>query len=106
MVSDLQQGDIWWGEPPDATSRPFLVLTRNEAIPVLRRVTVAPVTRTIRGLASELALGTEDGLQVECVASMDNVLTVSKALLVEQVGALHPKRRHELCSAVRAMLDC
>jgi mRNA interferase MazF len=98
--------EVWWGEVPQVGRRPYLVLTRDVAIPVLRRVMVAPVTKTIRGIPSELALGPEEGLEVECVASMDNVLTLSKAVLVERIGALRPERRQELCAALSAAIDC
>jgi mRNA-degrading endonuclease toxin of MazEF toxin-antitoxin module len=51
-------------------------------------------------------LGPAEGLEVECVASMDNILTLSKSLLVSRVGVLATQRRHELCEALRAAVDC
>src|SRR3954468_9073021 len=57
LVSDPRRGDIWWGEAPDQKGRPYLVLTRDEAIPVLRTVLAAPVTRTVRGIPTEVSLG-------------------------------------------------
>ena len=101
-----RRGDIWWGELPDQKARPFLVLTRDEAIDVLSRIIAAPVTRTIRGIPSEVPLGPEDGLPVECVASFDNVMPVPKAMLVRRLGALAPSRRQEPCEALRAATDC
>ena len=106
MVSEPARGDVWWGEVPDARPRPYLVLTRDEAIPVLRRVLVAPVTRTIRGIPTEVPLGDREGLPTESVASFDNVMTVSKAVLVRRLGALGPERREEACVAMRAATDC
>jgi mRNA interferase MazF len=100
------RGEVWWGEVPQVGRRPYVVLTRDVAIPVLRRVVVAPVTRTIRGVPSELPLGRDEGLDVDCVASMDNVLTLSKSMLVQRIGALRPERRHELCQALSAAVDC
>jgi mRNA interferase MazF len=97
---------VWWGEAPDAKGRPYLVLTRDEAIPVLRTVLVAPVTRTIRGIPSEVPLGQEEGLVTDCVASMDAVLSFPKAMLVRRLGGLRPDRQQDLCQALRNAVDC
>src|SRR5207244_9245567 len=61
----VNRGEVWWGEIRDVGRRPFLVMTRNAAIPVLNSVLAAPVTRTVRGLPTELVLGPEDGMPVE-----------------------------------------
>jgi mRNA interferase MazF len=103
---DPARGEIWWGEAPDAKGRPYLILTRNEAVPVLRTILVAPVTRTIRGIPTEVPVGVEEGLPAEGVAALDNVLTFPKALLVRRMGALSPERRSEPCEALGAATDC
>jgi mRNA interferase MazF len=103
---DPARGEIWWGEAPDAKGRPYLILTRNEAVPVLRTILVAPVTRTIRGIPTEVPVGVEEGLPAEGVAALDNVVTFPKALLVRRMGALSPERRSEPCEALRAATDC
>lgn len=105
-MSDPARGEIWWGEAPDAKGRPYLVLTRDEAIPVLRSLLVAPVTRRIRGIPTEVALGREEGLPTDGVASLDNVLGFPKSMLVRRMGALAPERRSEPCHALRAATDC
>ena len=105
-MSELRQADVWWGEAPDARGRPFLVVTRNEAIPVLHALLVAPVSRTIRGIPTEVPLGEADGLPVDCVASMDNLVAFPKAMLTRRMGALPPARQHELCAALRATANC
>ena len=102
----MNQGDIWWGELPDVPGRPYLVLSRQHAIPVLRTVLAAPVTRTVRGISSEVPLGSADGLRVECVASFDNVVTVPKLAFTRKVGALAAGRWPEVCAAVSAAIDC
>lgn len=99
-------GEIWWGEAPDAKGRPFLVLTRDEAIPVLRTILVAPVTRTIRQIPTEVPLGPDDGLPAECVAAFDAITVFPRAMLVRRMGALSPTRVHELCDALCAATDC
>jgi mRNA interferase MazF len=106
VVSEPARGEIWWGEAPDAKGRPYLVLTRDDAIPVLRTILVAPVTRTIRGIPTEVLLGAEEGLPTEGVASLDNVLAFPKALLVRRLGTLAAGRRLVPCEALRAATDC
>ena len=101
-----RRGEIWWGESPEAKSRPFVVLTRDEAIPVLRTVLVAPVSRTVRGIPSELRLGPDEGLPTECAASSDAILPFPRSMLVRRIGALGPDRIDALCGAVRAAIDC
>jgi mRNA interferase MazF len=106
VVSEPRRGEVWWGEAPDAKGRPYLVLTRDEAIPVLRAILVSPVTRTVRGIPTEVPLGPDEGLPSEGVAAMDNVLTFPRAMLVRRMGALAPVRRGEPCDALRAATDC
>lgn len=104
-MSEPRQGEIWWAEADDKR-RPVLVVTRNEAIPVLTRFIVAPVTRTVRGIPTEVALGSDEGLSIECAASFDNLQPVNRHLLRERVGALPAARRHEVCAALDALSDC
>lgn len=66
--------------------RPVLVVTRDEAIPVLRRLVVAPVTRTVRSIPTEIALGTDEGMPVDCAASFDNLQPINRHLLTERVA--------------------
>ncbi len=83
----------------------MILLTRDAAIPVLRSVVVALITRTIRGIASELPLGREEGLPDECVASFDNLFTLAKEHCdPEPIGALDWARYHELDGALRFAL--
>jgi mRNA interferase MazF len=106
LVSDPARGEIWRGEAPDAKSRPYLVLTRSEAVPVLRTVLVAPVTRTVRGIPTEVSLGSAEGLPTESVATMDNVLAFPKSMLTRRMGSLPPDRLEEMCQAIRSAVDC
>lgn len=98
------QGDIWWAEAEDKR-RPVLVVTRSEVIPVLNWIVVAPVTRTVRDIPTEIPVGPEQGLPVESAASFDNLQPVRRAFLTQRVGALaHP--RGEICRALSALADC
>lgn len=99
------QGEVWWAEAADKR-RPVLVVTRSEAVPVLRWLVVAPVTRTVRSIPTEVALGPEEGLAVECAASFDNLQPIRRSLLTQRVGQLGTGRRHELCAALAALADC
>lgn len=106
MVSTPRQGEIWWGETPDEKGRPYLVVSRNCVIRVLRVILVVPVTRTTRSIPTELTLGPEEGLLVESVATFDNLRLFERTLLVRRLGALDVSRRPELCAALRATADC
>jgi mRNA interferase MazF len=106
VVNEPRRGEIWWGEIEGVGRRPFLVMTRTAAIPVLHSVLAAPITRTVRDIPSELRLGPDDGMPTECAASFDNLRVVAKAYLVERQCALEPLRLAEACDAIRAAVDC
>lgn len=82
--------------------RPVLVLTRELVRPHLRRVTVAPITTTIRGLSTEVTVGLVNGLDRESVVSCDNVVTVLESALDRHVGYFFPAQEGDLAEAVRA----
>ena len=103
-MSVPSQGEIWWAEV-EAMRRPVLVVTRSEAVGVLTALVVAPVTRTIRGIPTEISLGSDEGLDVECVASFDNLQRIRRSALTLKVGELGV-RRDEVCRALRIMADC
>jgi mRNA interferase MazF len=106
MVTQPRQGDIWWAEA-DAKRRPVLVVTRDEAIPVLNRVIVAPITRTVRHIPTEIPLGSDDGLPLDCAASFDNLQPINRRLLTERAGSLRRAgRRREICRTLAALADC
>ena len=98
------QGDIWWAEAEDRR-RPVLVVTRDEAIPVLTRILVAPVTRTVRGIPTELPLDPGDGLPQSCAASFDDLQPIRKSFLTDRLGSIG-NRRHEICATLEALADC
>ena len=98
------QGEVWWAEAEDKR-RPVLVVTRSEAIPVLTWIIVAPVTRTVRDIPTEIPVGPGQGLPAESAASFDNLQPIRRTLLTHRVGALgHP--RPEICRALSALADC
>src|ERR1700709_1265619 len=104
--ASCSRGSVWFAVMPAPIGRrPVVVLTRDVAIPYLTNVTVALVTRTVRGIPSEVALGPPEGLSEECVASADNIHTVPNAWLDRRVGALGLTKLDELARAVRLALD-
>lgn len=103
----VARGEIYWadlGSP--AGRRPVCVLTRGAAIEVLRSVTCAPITRTIRGIRSEVEVGREEGLPEASAVNCDNILTVPQAALDPgPVGSLDVAQRQALDRALRYALD-
>ena len=86
-------------------TRPVLVLTRELVRPHLTRVTVAPITSTVRGLSTELPVGRDNGLDHPSVVSCDNVLTIPATALGRQIGRLLPEQEPALTAALHAAFD-
>ncbi len=103
----VARNDIVWADlGPPAGRRPVCVLTRDAAISVLDRVTCAPITRTIRGIASEVEVGPEHGLAERAAISCDNLITVPRDRLDPRpVGSLDPTTRMLLDQALRYAFD-
>ncbi|MDQ3273502.1 MAG: type II toxin-antitoxin system PemK/MazF family toxin [Actinomycetota bacterium] len=102
----LHRGSVWIAELTEPIGqRPVVVLTRDVAIPHLTNVTVALVTRTVRGIPSEVPLGPEEGLSYECVASCDNIHTIPCRWMARRVGSLSPEKLHTLARAIQIALD-
>lgn len=83
----------------------MLVLTRELVRPHMARVTVAPITTTVRGLSTEVPVGPPNGLGQPGVVSCDNVVTIPKDALGEQIGVLLPAQEDALSAAIRAAFD-
>ncbi|MBI2157285.1 MAG: type II toxin-antitoxin system PemK/MazF family toxin [Candidatus Rokubacteria bacterium] len=102
----MKRGEVWWAElPAPAGRRPVVLLSRDVAYAVRTAVTVAPVTRTIRDIPTEVLLGPEDGLPAPGVASLDDITTIPKSLLQRRLVELPPARLDELEAALRFALD-
>jgi mRNA interferase MazF len=101
------RGEVWWCELPDIARRPVVVLSRDAAIPRLKRAIIAPCTTTIRGLPSEVVL--EPGLDPvprRSAVNLDSVESVSVAVLVERVGRLSDDRMTQICGALDVAVAC
>lgn len=99
-----RQGEIWWAET-ESKRRPVLVVTRSEAVGVLTGIVVAPLTRTVRGIPTEIRLGEAEGLVAECAAAFDNLQRIHRSALTERIGDLGG-RRLQICTALQALADC
>jgi mRNA interferase MazF len=86
-------------------TRPVLILTRDVVRPHLSRVTVAPITSTIRGLSTEVPVGPANGLDHDSVVSCDSIVTVPVSALGRQLGFLLTEQETALAEAIRAAFD-
>jgi mRNA interferase MazF len=101
------RGEVWWCELPEIGRRPVVVLSRDAAIPRLRRVLIGPCTTTIRGIPSEVPLEpTEDPIPLRSVVNLDSVESVSIGTLVERLGRLGDDRMRQICSALEVAVAC
>jgi mRNA interferase MazF len=101
------RGELWWCELPEIGRRPVVILSRDVAIPRLRRALIAPCTTTIRSLPSEVILAPgDDPVPRRSAVNLDSVESVSLAVLVERLGRLADDRMHEICAALAVAVDC
>ena len=101
------RGELWWCELAEVGRRPVVVLSRDAAIPRLRRALVAPCTTTIRALPSEVVLEPgDDPVPLRSAVNLDSVESVSVAVLVSRLGRLADARMREICRALEVAVDC
>jgi mRNA interferase MazF len=101
------RGELWWCEPPEIGRRPVVVLSRDVAIPRLRRALIAPCTTRIRGLAGEVALESgEDPVGRRTAVNLDSVESLSVGALIDRIGRLSDARMTEICEALAVAVDC
>lgn len=101
-MAKARQGDIWWiNFPKPAGRRPALLLTRSNAIPHLTHLTVAPLTRTIRGIDSEVVLSPDDGFPSLCAIALDNITTIHRTLMDQQIIKVSPAMMEDVFAAIR-----
>ncbi len=102
----MSRGEVWWYEHPSGGRRPYLILTRDEAIPVLNRVLGVPATRTVRDIPTEVALDAGDGMPQPCALTLDNVESIRPSLCTERITLLGPERMEVVCRALAATTGC
>jgi mRNA interferase MazF len=102
----MQRGDIWFAATPGG-DRPVLVLTRDPVADRIGAVVVAALTRTVRGIVSEMELTPEiDGVPTRCVANFDNLHTLPRSSLRRRVTTLTPPRLARACEVLRDATGC
>ena len=102
----VAQGDLWLMETPNLKRRPVLIVSRDDVIPVLNNVVVAPVTSTIRTIPTCVPVGPEQGVDHESVATFDNLAAVPKSVLTRRLGRLGPGGHRRICDALDALANC
>lgn len=103
-MTGLGHGQVWWADLDKV--RPVLVLTRARVAPRLHRVLVAPVTTTVRGIATEVAMGAAEGVKDGSVANLDNVQLLPVDRLLRRAGTVDVARWPDVCSAMAAVMAC
>jgi mRNA interferase MazF len=102
----MQRGEIWFAATPGG-DRPVLVLTRDPVADAIGSVVVAALTRTRRGLVSELELTVDDdGVPTDCIVNFDNVHTLARETFRRPVTTLSAARMAEACRALAAATGC
>jgi len=106
VVGAVRRGEVWWAELPRPIGRrPVVLLSRDVAYRVRTSITVAIVTRVARNIPVEVPLGPEDGMPQQCVANLDDILTIPKARLAERITMLSPEKMTAVAGAVIFALD-
>jgi mRNA interferase MazF len=101
----VKRGEIWWAEMPlPAGRRPVVLVSRESSYAVRAAVTVVEVSRTVRGIPSEVPLGVREGLPSKCAANADNLVTIPKTWLVARVAQLPSTKQSALDEALRFAL--
>jgi len=97
----MNRGEVWWANmSAPMGKRPVLLLSRDRAIQVRNSVTVAYITRTIRGIPTEVRLDEEDGMPRRCVVNADVLLTIPKTQLSGRICALTATKLSSVGKAV------
>ena len=101
------RGEVWWCELAEIGRRPVVVLSRDAAIPRLRRTLIGPCTTIVRGIPSEVLLEPgEDPVPRASVVNLDSVESVSLGTLVERLGRLSDDRMRQICEALEVAVAC
>ena len=107
MTALPARGEVWWCELAEIGRRPVVVLSRDAAIPRLRRTLVGPCTTTVRGIPSEVLLEPgDDPVPRTSVVNLDSVESVSLGTLVERIGRLSDERMRQICDALEIAVAC
>jgi len=101
-----RRGEVWFADVPGDKRRPVLVLTRDPMGRLLHSVICAPVTSTVRGLSTEVAIGTEAGLAHPSVANFDNTMLLGRHRLLRRIGHASGTTMAAACGALAVAAGC
>jgi mRNA interferase MazF len=102
----MERGEVWWaklGQP--VGTRPVLLLSRDSAYEIRNAITVATITRRIRGIKVEVSLGRNEGMNTDCVVNLDDIITIRKLLLESKITTLSSVKMCEVDIAIIYALD-
>ncbi len=102
----VAQTEIWLMETPNQKRRPVLIVTRDEVLPHLTSVVVAPLTSTVRNIPTCIPIGPDEGVDRQSVATFDNLAAVPKSVLTQRLGRLGAGGRVQICEALAAVANC
>lgn len=103
-MTSLGHAQVWWADADKV--RPVVVLTRSRIASRLRRVLVAPITSTVRGIPSEVVMGSDEGVRDGSVANLDNVQLLPVDRLLRLAGSIDDARWPEFCRAMARVMAC
>ncbi len=102
----LQQGSVVWADLPGSSGRrPVVVLTRDAVVGRLSNVTVAPITRTVRNINTEVKLQPSDGVPSVCAISLDNIITIDRLRMGDLLTTLNRDVLMQIFNAIRVAFD-
>lgn len=101
-----RRGEVWFADVPGDKRRPVLILSRDPMGQILHSVICAPITSTIRGLATEVALGSDAGLVHRSVANFDNAFLLARRRLVRRLGRASRAAMDASCIAIATATGC
>ena len=102
----MGNGEVWWADVPNDKIRPVVVLTRSRVTDRLHSIVVAPIASTARGLATEVAVGSAEGVRDGSVANLDNTMLLHRSALGRRCGQIDASRWPEFCRAMHKMMGC
>jgi len=102
----MKRGEVWWAEQPEPIGRrPVVLLSRDEAYEVRNAVSIAQITTTIRNIPVEIQLDEKDGLPQKCVANLDTITTIRKAILTKRICSLRADKIEQINKAIKFALS-
>lgn len=107
MARGLVRGGVYLCPfPSPDKERPVVIVTRSLSLNALNKVTVAPITRTRRGVPGEVLIDESDGMREPCAVNLHNLITVPSHILGRKLANLGPQKMESICRALRFALEC